>query len=232
MADEPAPNSLNPGVRNRSVVEGDVPDNLRRRYYVDGRGGAGLGFYADAKIKAPTFRDRGRQLVAARSDPNAIRDMVAIAKHRGWSIVVARGDAGFRREAWLAGRSAGIEVRGYRPTERDVQELDRRIDRRLAVQARSARSREGEPTGGETTRSAVRESGDDPGARSRLRVVETVVRARIMEPSTQERVLAAARDRIAGWLEQGARLESLPAARSVQVGPLKPRQAREQNRAR
>ncbi|OYX36542.1 MAG: hypothetical protein B7Y99_00840, partial [Caulobacterales bacterium 32-69-10] len=93
MADEAAPNSLTPGVRNRSVAEGDVPDNLRRRYYVDGRGGAGLGFYADAKIKAPTFRDRGRQLVAARSDPNAIRDMTAIAKHRGWSIVVARGDA-------------------------------------------------------------------------------------------------------------------------------------------
>ena len=213
MADEEAPNSLNPGVRNRSVAEGDVPDNLRRRYYVDGRGGAGLGFYADAKIKAPTFRDRGRQLVASRSDPNAIRDMTAIAKHRGWSIVVARGDANFRREAWLAGRSAGIEVRGYRPTERDIQELDRRIDRKLAVEARSGRSREGERSGGTAGGVKAHEPADDAGARSRLRIVESVVRARIVEPSTQERVLAAARERIAGWLERGATFEPVGADR-------------------
>ena len=48
MADDPIANSLAPGVRNRSTAEGDVPETLRRRYYVDGRGGAGLGFYADA----------------------------------------------------------------------------------------------------------------------------------------------------------------------------------------
>ena len=172
-----------------------------------------MGFYADAKIKAPTFRDRGRQLVASRSDPNAIRDMTAIAKHRGWSIVVARGDANFRREAWLAGRSAGIEVRGYRPTERDIQELDRRIDRKLAVEARSGRSREAAPSGGGPASASAREAADDPGARSRLRVVESVVRARIVEPSVQERVLTAARDRVAGWLERGARFEPVGADR-------------------
>lgn len=85
-----------------------------------GRGGAGLGFYIDAKVTEPAFRDRSRQLVAARSDPNAIRDMTAIAEHRGRTIVVAQGSANFRREAWLAGRTVGTEVRGYRPTERDV----------------------------------------------------------------------------------------------------------------
>jgi hypothetical protein len=58
-------------------------------------------------------------------DPNAIRDMAAIAHHRGWSIVKAQGSAEFRREAWLAGRSLGLEVRGYRPTERDLQDLHR-----------------------------------------------------------------------------------------------------------
>ena len=111
MADDPIANSLAPGVRNRSTAEGDVPETLRRRYYVDGRGGAGLGFYADATVKAPAFRDAGRQLVAARNDPNAIRDMTAIARHRGWTIVVAKGEVGFRREAWLAGRAVGLEAR-------------------------------------------------------------------------------------------------------------------------
>nr|WP_313040742.1 LPD7 domain-containing protein [Brevundimonas diminuta] len=209
MADDPIANSLAPGVRNRSTAEGDVPETLRRRYYVDGRGGAGLGFYADATVKAPAFRDAGRQLVAARNDPNAIRDMTAIARHRGWTIVVAKGEAGFRREAWLSGRAVGLEVRGYRPTERDIQELDRRIDRRLAREARSGRAGAGND---ERTRTPDPEG--DRGARSRLRAVETVVRARVAERSSQERIIAQARGRIANWLERGARFAPMPMTRS------------------
>lgn len=209
MAAEPIVNSLAPGVRNRSTAEGDVPETLRRRYYVDGRGGAGLGFYTDATVKAPAFRDAGRQLIAARNDPNAIRDMTAIARHRGWTIVVAKGEAGFRREAWLAGRALGLEVRGYRPTERDIQELDRRIDRRMAREARSSRA---EPVAGERSRASDPEG--DRDARSRLRAVETVVRARVAERSSQERIIAQARGRIADWLERGAKFAPMPMTRS------------------
>lgn len=204
MAADPVANSLAPGVRNRSTAEGDVPEALRRRYYVDGRGGAGLGFYADATVKAPSFRDGGRRLVCARNDPNAIRDMTAIARHRGWTIVVAQGEASFRREAWLAGRTLGLEVRGYRPTERDVQELDRRIDRSLAREARSVRT---EPAIGERARASDPEG--DRDARYRLRMVETVVRARVAEPAAQDRIIAGARSRIADWLERGARFAPL-----------------------
>ena len=197
MADDPAaPNTISPGVRDRSVAEGDVPEHLRRRYYVDGRGGAGLGFYVDAQVKAPAFRDQGRQLVAGRSDPNAVRDMTAIAQHRGWSIVVARGAAGFRREAWLAGRTAGIEVRGYRPTERDLQELDRRTARR-------------ERSGGERSSRTPQAIRDEPGARTNLRVVDAVVRARVADPLARQRIMSSARERIADWLERGARFEPL-----------------------
>lgn len=204
MADDPqTPNTLSTsGARNRSVVQGDVPEAMRRRYYTDGRGGAGLGFYADATVQRPAFRDEGRQLVAARADPSAIRDMTAIAQHRGWSIVTARGSPEFRREAWLAGRTLGLEVRGYRPTERDVQELDRRIDRRLAARAR--RDREDEPL-----RRDPPERERDGGTRSRLRVVEAVVRGRVEDSAARERILATARERIADWLERGARFAPL-----------------------
>src|SRR5882757_4951775 len=105
MPDDPRnPDSLASAVDGRSIQRGDVPDHLKRRYYTDERGGDGLGFYVDAKVQAPAFRDRGRELVARRPDPNAIRDMTEIAQHRGWVIVTARGSADFRREAWLAGR--------------------------------------------------------------------------------------------------------------------------------
>ena len=50
----------------RSTATGDVPDDLKRRYFVDGRGGPGLGFYADATVPTPAFRDRGDRLVTTR----------------------------------------------------------------------------------------------------------------------------------------------------------------------
>jgi len=198
MPDETAPaaNTLSPGVRNRSVSPRDVPEHLERRYYLDGRGGAGVGFYVDAQVKAPAFRDQGGKLAAARNDPNAIRDMVAIARHRGWTIVVVTGSQAFRREAWIASRAAGLEVRGYRPTERDLQALERRSAQQ------EARSRKGaEPT---------------PPARARadasLRVVEAVVRSRIAEPARQDEILSAARARVASWRERGARFDGGRAA--------------------
>jgi hypothetical protein len=215
MADDPeTPNTLTSSARSRSVARGDIPEAMRRRYYTDERGGAGLGFYADATVQRPAFRDEGRRLVAARADPGAIRDMAMIAQHRGWTIVTARGSPEFRREAWLAGRTLGLEVRGYRPTERDVQELDRRIDRRLAARERTRREREDEPL----RRDPPERGRDaDAGVRSRLRVVEAVVRDRVADPSARDRILTTARERIADWLERGARFESLGVGRTPEA---------------
>lgn len=210
MADDPAAaNTVTPAVRNRSVAQGDVPEALNRRYYTDGRGGAGIGFYADAKIDRPAFRDEGRRLATARTDPNAIRDMARIAQHRGWSLVTVRGTEDFRREAWLAGRTLGIEVRGYRPTERDIQGLDRRIDRRMAARERLERVRnhpneDRSPVEPEDKRARPINAGRD-----QLRVVEAVVRARIVEPAVQNRILAAARERVSGLVRNGARFPPL-----------------------
>lgn len=139
MADSPiSPDTLRPDGSARSTDVGDVPDALRRRYLTERRRwGGGLVYYADATIIAPSFRDRGRELIAIRSDPNTIRDLVTIADHRGWMRVRVRGAAGFRREVWLAGRAMGLEVDGYRPTERDLQLLARRLKSRAHHQAPS-----------------------------------------------------------------------------------------------
>jgi hypothetical protein len=208
MPDDPAkPNTVTPAVRNRSVAEGDVPDALIRRYYTDARGGAGLGFYVDAKVDRPAFRDEGGRLAAARTDPNAIRDMVHIAQHRGWTIITVRGEPEFRREAWLAARTLGIEVRGHRPTERDIQELDRRIDR---ARARSDRVRNHPNEDRSPVEPQERTRTQSPGdGRDQMRVVEAVVRARVAEPDAQNRILAAARERVSSLLREGVRFSPL-----------------------
>jgi hypothetical protein len=183
------PNVVSPAVRDRSVRQGDIPEAVRRRYFLDGRGGGGLGFYADTQVKAPAFRDQGRKLATARNDPNAIRDMVAIAQHRGWAIVNVSGTASFRRETWLASRAAGLEVRGYQPDERDLQALDRRRDRHRPS----------------TPRPQKRATRDDGASKATMRVVEAVIRSRIQDPDRQAEILRRAEERVKGLLERGAR---------------------------
>lgn len=199
-ADSALLNTLQPGGPGRSIEEGDVPDALRRRYLTErGRLGAGLGFYVDGTVVTPSFRDRGGQLNAARTDPNTIRDMVAIAQHRGWSTIEVRGATGFRREAWLAGQVRGLDVRGYQPTERDRQDLARR----QAAQDRR-RAAPDQPAG-----PAPRQDSSAPGPRAHLKIVEAVVRDRVTDPDDRARILAAARSRMADLLDRGARFEDL-----------------------
>ena len=199
-------NQIDSEGRGRSTSKGDVPDILKRRYYLDERGGPGLGFYADARIQTATFRDLGARLTSPRSDPNAIRDMAAVAQHRGWTVVVVHGEADFRREAWLTASALGMEARGYQPTERDRQELERR---QAALARKAARAGEERPV------RADREPRDSVAVgRSSMRIVEAVVRARVGDRPAQDRILSAARERLASWLEQGARLRPVDVGRS------------------
>lgn len=205
MAISPAPpNTLAASGKPRSTAAGDVPDRLRQRYYTE-EGAREWRFYVDAQVKTPVFSDRGRRLVSARSDPNAIRDMAAIAAHRGWRLVEVKGTPGFRREAWMAGRTLGLAVKGYDPSERDLQELNRRRANRERMEARL--SDLARPPGGRGDRL--------DGAVDRLRTVEAVVRSRVAEPVVQDRLLERARSRMADWLEQGARFDRLPPARDM-----------------
>lgn len=197
-APPPEPNEVLPLGAVRSTQAGDLPELLRRRYFVEDRGRTWR-LFVDAQTRVATIEDRGRRLLSQRSDPNAVRDMLRIAEHRGWTALDARGAQSFRREAWLAGRTAGLEVRGYRPTERDLQDLDRRV---AAAERRAAR----DPNPAPRPPQPPREGALDP-----LRVVERVVRSRVADPTEQARLMTRARVRIADWLERGARFDPVRA---------------------
>lgn len=177
----------------------DVPQSIRRRYFFDERGGPGTSFYVDAQVRRAAFRDEGRALVTDRADPNAIRDMIRIAQYREWNAIAVKGARAFRREAWLEGRVEGLQVQGYRPSERDLQELERREARR----DRHAERRDDRQIRREQKQDHRQEQ--RVAGRDQLRVVEAVVRARIGDPSRQDALMCAARERVADWLERGAR---------------------------
>lgn len=181
-------NRLDADTTAPASTPGDLPERLRRRYVHETRGGEALAYYRDATSTAEAFRDQGRRLSTTKNDPHLIGDLVAIAVHRGWQTIQVRGTTDFRRETWRAARLAGLAVEGYKPTERDEQDLNRRQgrDRPRATTDKPASDR------------------SRPSAQDRLRVVEAVVRNRIVEPAEQARILATARSRLAKWLERGA----------------------------
>ncbi len=76
---------------------------------------------------ARAFTDRGDRLTTPSENREVVRSLVAIAEARGWGEVVVSGTERFRREAWVAARTAGLEVRGYEPTQFEKERLGRAL---------------------------------------------------------------------------------------------------------
>jgi len=171
----------------RSLDKGDVPTQLLDRYLIErDRQGRPERYYRDNKATDPMFRDHGRALSSQQAYPDSIASMLRIAQHRGWSGIKVSGDEAFRREVWVQGRSLGLEVAGYKPTERDRQaanEPAERVGRRAM-----------EPTREEVKR--------------RLDMAAVVVRTLISDPAAQARLLQQAWARVRPESEKSRDLET------------------------
>lgn len=172
----PAPNRVGPAPTARtprSTAKGDVPDAVLDRYLVErDRQGRPERFFRNHRASAPMFRDRGGSLVSAQAYPDAVADMLKIARHRGWDQIRVTGDTAFRREVWIQAQALGLEVRGHRPRERD---------RQAAGQDRSLRDPD-----------AARPSPAPEPLAERLARAAVVVARRIPDPLAQSRLLERA----------------------------------------
>lgn len=109
------------------------PDHIRRKYYVvvtkvgpdDEVMHARI--YTDRKGEYLAFKDASDRLSTRNGAPGIVRDMVAVAEHRGWEAVTVRGPAAFRREAWLEAAARGLTVHGYEPADLDHETLRKRL---------------------------------------------------------------------------------------------------------
>jgi hypothetical protein len=118
-----------------------VPEPIRRQFVRVGR----KYYFADG---ARAFTDRGRSLTTPSENTEVIKSLVTIAKARGWNEIAVRGTERFRKEAWFAARLAGLEVRGYRPSEFEEGRLIRTLGRQSEDRAGAYGSAEGTPTEG------------------------------------------------------------------------------------
>lgn len=118
----------------RSLLKGDLPDEVLKRYLIERPGWGPDRFYRDHRSAGPTFTDQGRSLRADQAYPDTISTLLKIARHRGWSRLRVQGDEAFRREVWIQARAQGLEVSGYRPRDRDRQAAGLPRDTETAVE--------------------------------------------------------------------------------------------------
>lgn len=217
LADERTQSSTKKADKVRSVESGDVPEALRKRYFSSASRWSGEpAFFTTAQAKEPAFRDQGRRLITSSESEEVVKDLVAIARHRGWSQIHVTGTEPFRRAAWLEASRQGLEVRGYRPTERDLQELDRmrREGSRNSVSpAPDRRSAEPSPStaasGSSHLGSSRDRARDERAAQSQLRVIEAVVRTALFDnPAAIGRVMEVAQTKIAEKLNAGREIRA------------------------
>ena len=203
------------GVQPRSISAGDIPEPLQKRYFSStGKWSGEPAYFTTAQAKEPAFRDQGRRLVTSSESEEVVRDLVAIARHRGWSNVHVTGSEAFRRAAWLEASRQGLEVRGYRPNERDLQELDRlqRDKSRNSIAPAAVPSislesgRDQSQARERPARSRPAASGDrnERAAQSQLRIIEAVVRTALFDnPEAISRVMKVATTKLQNHVDRG-----------------------------
>ena len=139
---ESAPNSIRQSERKRratntavpeaersalpkTAVSRAVPEEIAKRfvqvknkyYFPDG---------------ARAFTDRGNRITTNSENTEVVRSLIDIAKARSWQEITVRGTERFRKEVWIAATVAGLQVRGYKPTEFEQSHLVRTLAREKA----------------------------------------------------------------------------------------------------
>lgn len=204
-----------------SIEAGDVPDSVRKRYYADKAKWSGEpAFFTTAQAKDPAFRDQGRRLVTATESQEVVKDLVAIAQHRNWDRIHVTGSEEFRRSVWIEASQKGLEVRGYKPNDRDLQELDRLRGEtsRNTIAPMAARdvdvargstgiSRHSDGNGLERPDARRGDRGNTPNDRavdSQMRVMEAVIRRTLFDnPEAVARVMTVARTQLDAHIAAG-----------------------------
>lgn len=107
----------------RLRAEAAVPAHIASKYIV-----ANDRYHFDEKNVA--FVDKGAVLTTKTENVAVIRDLVAIAKERGWAEADVTGSHAFRQQAWKEAYVEGIEVRGYKASALEQAAADAERTRR------------------------------------------------------------------------------------------------------
>lgn len=116
-------------------AELDLPNSIKNQYIYKIKNRALVGekvnFYErDGEDGVVAFEDRNKSLHTSREDSKTIKSMLDVAQAKNWSSINLKGTEAFKREAWLEAKVRGIEVKGFKPEEKDLVELQKRQEDR------------------------------------------------------------------------------------------------------
>ena len=107
----------------------DALNAVNARYIVGKDGG----YYEKGDQGRLAFQDQGNAIKSRESDSFTAASMATLAQAKGWDAIKVSGTEQFKAQVWLEATMKGLEVRGYKPNERDFAVLAER-------QAREARN--------------------------------------------------------------------------------------------
>lgn len=101
-----------------------IPEAVYNAFRVQGNQDKGIYYYKD-NPEVEAFRDSGKKLETKSSAAYVAKSMIELAESKNWDSIKVTGTEKFKREAWLQASAKGIEVKGYKPTEQDLQDLEK-----------------------------------------------------------------------------------------------------------
>ncbi len=118
-------------------VTQDGPDTLLRGRYV--RDGAGQ--YRRLGEEHIALVDDGDKIRFADKEIDTFQAASELADAKNWQGIEVTGEVEFRAKAWFAARLAGLDVRGYEPTNKDLDRLEIAVGQGLSSLLADAPSR-------------------------------------------------------------------------------------------
>jgi hypothetical protein len=113
--DAPETGASPKAVLNKTGYE--LPERLLAAYTVkDGK-------FHDPDSNALRFEDHGKKLSTPVEDRKVIGHMIEVAAAKNWNQLELKGTETFKQIAWLEAQARGIETKGYKPNERDLEQL-------------------------------------------------------------------------------------------------------------
>lgn len=104
-----------------------TPESLQNRYITfEGRLLSPSRQYASPdSYRTVLFTDKGNKLTTAKSDLQTVKDMLEVAKHKGWDSIKIKGSKEFKSLMFVMAESQGIRTSGYSPKPEDLAMVER-----------------------------------------------------------------------------------------------------------
>jgi hypothetical protein len=113
-----------------------IPSELNNTYRIEGDSEKGRYFFKDSP-DVVAFKDTGEKLITKSTATVVATSMVALAEAKNWESIKLSGSQKFRTDVWMEASLRGMDVKGYKPTEQDRQNL---ADRQNKIENASNKS--------------------------------------------------------------------------------------------